>query len=41
MEQEIDDHRRWVAASFVGTERYRLEVDFRSYAEQLRSDLAG
>ena len=41
MTQEIQAHRRWVAASFVGSERYRLEVDFRAYAGQLRSDLAG
>lgn len=41
MEREIDAHRRWVARSFVGTERYRLEVDFRSYAGQLTSDMAG
>jgi dimethylaniline monooxygenase (N-oxide forming) len=39
MEREIDAHRRWVARSFVGTERYRLEVDFRTYAGQLTSDM--
>ena len=41
MEQEIAEHRRWVEASFVGSERYRLEVDFRTYAGQLASDMAG
>ncbi len=41
MEHEIAEHRRWVAASFVGSERYRLEVDFRRYAGQLQSDMAG
>ena len=40
MRQEIEAHRKWVAASFVGSDRYRLEVDFRSYAGQLRSDMA-
>jgi hypothetical protein len=29
-----------VEASFVGSERYRLEVDFRTYARQLAADMA-
>ncbi len=40
MVEEVEAHRRWVAASFVGSERYRLEVDFRAYSGQLWSDLA-
>ncbi|HLU57207.1 MAG TPA: NAD(P)-binding domain-containing protein [Pseudonocardia sp.] len=40
MEREIAAHRRWVRASFVGSERYRLEVDFRTYAGQLTADMA-
>ena len=41
MGQEIDAHRRWVARSFVASERYRLEVDFRTYARQLAADMSG
>ena len=40
MDREIDEHRRWLAASFVGSERYRLEVDFRRYVGQLTTDMA-
>ncbi len=40
MEREVAEHRRWQAASFVGSERYRLEVDFRTYARQLRAEMA-
>ncbi|MHA6626472.1 flavin-containing monooxygenase [Pseudonocardia sichuanensis] len=40
MAREIAAHRRWVEASFVGSERYRLEVDFRTYAGQLAADMA-
>ncbi|RFU21951.1 flavin-containing monooxygenase [Geodermatophilus marinus] len=40
MAQEIAAHRRWVRATFVGSERYRLEVDFRTYAGQLRRDMS-
>jgi dimethylaniline monooxygenase (N-oxide forming) len=40
MAREIAEHRRWVSDSFVGSERYRLEVDFRTYARQLNEDMA-
>jgi len=40
MAQEIAAHRRWVRANFVSSERYRLEVDFRTYAGQLKRDMA-
>ncbi|MCZ2857732.1 flavin-containing monooxygenase [Blastococcus sp. VKM Ac-2987] len=40
MAQEIAAHRRWVDATFVNSARYRLEVDFRTYAGQLRRDMA-
>ena len=40
MAQEIAAHRRWVGATFVNSARYRLEVDFRTYAGQLRRDMA-
>jgi dimethylaniline monooxygenase (N-oxide forming) len=40
MQREIARHRRWVRNSFVGSERYRLEVDFRTYARQLAEDMA-
>ncbi len=40
MAQEIAAHRRWVRANFVSSERYRLEVDFRTYAGQLERDMA-
>jgi cation diffusion facilitator CzcD-associated flavoprotein CzcO len=40
MAQEIAAHRRWVRANFVSSERYRLEVDFRTYAGQLEQDMA-
>jgi dimethylaniline monooxygenase (N-oxide forming) len=41
MEREIEAHRRWVRGAFVNSARYRLEVDFRTYAGQLRRDMAG
>lgn len=40
MAEEISTHRRWVEKSFVGSRRYRLEVDFRDYAGQLQQDMA-
>ncbi len=40
MAEEIEAHRRWVEKSFVGSQRYRLEVDFRDYAGQLTEDMA-
>jgi len=40
MEQEIAAHRRWVRSNFVSSERYRLEVDYRTYAGQLERDMA-
>ncbi|MGY2065344.1 flavin-containing monooxygenase [Blastococcus sp. SYSU DS0619] len=40
MAREIEAHRRWVRATFVNSARYRLEVDFRTYAGQLRRDMA-
>ncbi|MGY1883914.1 flavin-containing monooxygenase [Blastococcus sp. SYSU DS0753] len=40
MTQEIAAHRRWVRSTFVNSERYRLEVDYRTYARQLESDMA-
>jgi len=38
--QEIAAHRRWVRANFVNSERYRLEVDYRTYVGQLERDMA-
>ncbi|TYP82781.1 cation diffusion facilitator CzcD-associated flavoprotein CzcO [Blastococcus xanthinilyticus] len=40
MAREIAAHRRWVRATFVASARYRLEVDFRTYARQLQRDMA-
>jgi dimethylaniline monooxygenase (N-oxide forming) len=40
MAEEIAAHRRYVRAKFVTSERYRLEVDYRTYAEQLAHDMA-
>jgi cation diffusion facilitator CzcD-associated flavoprotein CzcO len=40
MAEEIATHRRWVEKSFVGSQRYRLEVDFRDYVSQLHRDMA-
>lgn len=40
MTREIDEHRRWLQKSFVGSRRYHLEVDFRTYAGQLNIDLS-
>jgi dimethylaniline monooxygenase (N-oxide forming) len=40
MAQEIAAHQRWVRANFVNSERYRLEVDYRTYAGQLARDMA-
>ncbi len=40
MAQEIAPHQRWVRANFVNSERYRLEVDYRTYAGQLARDMA-
>ena len=40
MAEEIAAHRRWRESSFVGSRRYHLEVDFRTYAGQLRKDMA-
>ena len=38
MRQEIEDHRRAVSRRYVGSSRYILEVDFRSYARQMAAD---
>lgn len=40
MEQEIDKHRRTIQKNFVNSERYKLEVDFKTYARQLRKDMS-
>jgi hypothetical protein len=40
MDAEIARHRREVERTYVGSPRYTLEVDFRSYARQLRKALA-
>lgn len=39
MADEVRHHRERVARRYVGSARYTLEVDFREYAGQLRSDL--
>ena len=39
MEKEIAAHRESVARQFVGTARYTLEVDARSYAKKLNTDM--
>lgn len=38
--QEVEAHRERQRATYVGSERYALEVDFRSYARALRADMA-
>lgn len=39
MQQEIQAHNAQVARQFVGSARYTLEVDFRTYARQLNGDV--
>ncbi|RZT88681.1 cation diffusion facilitator CzcD-associated flavoprotein CzcO [Pseudonocardia sediminis] len=39
MESEIAAHRRWVAKTFVGSPRHRLEVDFRDHVTGLAKDM--
>lgn len=41
MRAEIEHHRRVVTRTYVGSDRYTLEVDFRTYARQLNRSLAG
>jgi cation diffusion facilitator CzcD-associated flavoprotein CzcO len=38
MEREIDRHHSELTRRFVGSPRYTLEVDFRSYARELAQD---
>jgi hypothetical protein len=40
MQAEIATHRREVERTYVGSPRYTLEVDFRTYARQLRRAMA-
>jgi cation diffusion facilitator CzcD-associated flavoprotein CzcO len=40
MQAEIERHHRHQAERYLGSARYTLEVDFRDYAKQLRSDMA-
>lgn len=40
MDAEIAAHHRHQARRYLGSARYTLEVDFRQYAKQLRSDMA-
>jgi dimethylaniline monooxygenase (N-oxide forming) len=40
MEREIDRHHQKVASRYVGSARYTLEVDFRTYAKELAGDIA-
>lgn len=40
MEEEIGKHRRTIQKKFVNSERYKLEVDFKTYARQLRKDMS-
>jgi dimethylaniline monooxygenase (N-oxide forming) len=40
MHQEIAQHRRKVERTYVGSPRYTLEVDFKSYSRELRKALA-
>lgn len=39
MEREIEKHRQGVAKKFVNAPRYTLEVDFKTYAKQLKRDM--
>ena len=39
MAREIDQHAQGVRQRYVGTARYALEVDARSYAKQLAADM--
>lgn len=39
MQGDIDAHYRQIQQQYVGTARYTLEVDFRSYARQLKEDM--
>lgn len=39
MQKEIQAHNDAIARQFVGSARYTLEVDFRTYAKQLNSDI--
>lgn len=36
---EIARHRRYVAKTFLSSERYKLEVDHKTYARDLRKDM--
>ena len=36
---EIKEHRRRQANTYVGSERYTLEVDYRTYSQQLERDI--
>ncbi|WP_439574103.1 flavin-containing monooxygenase [Phreatobacter sp.] len=40
MEREIDAHLAYVRDTFLDSDRYVLEVDFKAYAGQIRADLA-
>lgn len=39
MEREVEAHQRLIRRSYVDSARYTLEVDFRTYARQLRDDM--
>jgi len=40
MDREIDDHVARQRRTYVDSERYALEVDYRLYTRQLRADIA-
>lgn len=39
MDREIARHRRYVEKTFLNSERYKLEVDYKTYARDLRKDM--
>jgi dimethylaniline monooxygenase (N-oxide forming) len=39
MQEEVNKHNEHIAKQYVGSARYTLEVDFRTYAKQLAGDM--